>query len=267
MAPVPASVTGFDQLVAHVGQILEDIRKVADRIINTCNAWLGLLGPLAGPLRRDLAEFAAQVDNVLRTIGKMVSDPGRPFALWQAGESWIEDVSPQAGNLVGTLTNAYMRADDAWHGPAATAYLNTLPAQKDAAATLRETAGTIGITLQETGLAIGGFWMGLLASLVGLLAQLVASAAVASTGAGAPPAAVLALGATVRFLTVLAAMTTAAIAVLHEISGHQSAMVIALTNNEAFPGPPAGHWPISTTDRMSDGSMSDGDDSDWQLTY
>jgi len=267
VAPVPASVSGFDQLVAHVAQALKEIRQVADRIISTCTAWLAPLGPLAGALRKDLAEFAAQIDRVLDAVGKMISDPGRPVTLWQAGQAWLEQVTPQAGNLVGTLTAAYMEADDAWQGPAATAYLNTLPAQKDAAAALHEVTGKVGITLQETALTIAAFWLGLLAAVVGLLAQLVGAAAAAATGVGAPPAAVVALTATARFLTMLAAMTAAAMAALREISGNQSTLVMALTDNAAFPGPPAGNWPVSTTGRMSDGSMSDGDASDWRLAY
>lgn len=267
MAPVPAPVSGFDQLVAHVARVLDDIKRVADRLISTCGAWLSPLGPLAGALRRDLAEFAAQINRILDTVGTMISQPGRPVTLWQAGEAWMEQVSPQAGNLVGTLTAAYMAADDAWKGPAATAYLDTLPAQKDAAAALHEVTGRVGITLQETALTIAAFWLGLLGAAVGLLAQLVGAAAAAATGVGAPPAAVTALAATTRFLAMLTAMTLAALAALHEISGNQSTLVVALTDNAAFPGPPAGRWPVSTTSRLSDGSMSDGDGSDWQLAY
>jgi hypothetical protein len=250
-----------------VRRILEDIRRTAEEIIRTCGVWLGRLGPLAGPLRRDLVEFAVRIDQVLTTVGDMISHPGEPVLLWRAGQAWIDQVSPQAGNLVGTLTAAYMQADDAWKGPAATAYLDTLPAQKDAAAALHEVTGRIGITLQETALTIGAFWMALLGAVVGLLAQLVGAAAAAATGVGAPPAAVVALSAVARFLTMLAAMTVAAVAALHEISSNQTAMVIALTDNAAFPGPPAGAWPLSTTGRMSDGSMSDGDGSDWRLAY
>jgi len=267
VAPIPAPVSGFDQLVAHVARVLDDIERVADRFLSTCGAWLMPLGPLAGALRADLAAFKTQIDKILDTVGKMISEPGRPVTLWQAGDAWMEQVSPQAGNLVGTLTSAYMEADDAWKGPAATAYLDTLPAQKDAAAALHEVTGKVGITLQETGLTIAAFWMGLLGAVAGLLAQLLGASAAAATGVGAPPAAVVAVAATTRFLAMLAAMTLAALAALHEISSNQSALVVALNDNAAFPGPPAGRWPVSTTGRMSDGSMSDGDGSDWQLAY
>jgi hypothetical protein len=260
-------VSGFDQLVAHVERALAEIRRVADHLIATCGTWLGLLGPLADALRRDLAELAAQVQRVLDTVGEMIRDPGDPVGLWRAGEAWTGQVSPHAGNLVGTLTAAYLRADDAWKGPAATAYLDTLPAQKDAAAALHEVTGRIGVTLQETAMTIAGFWIGLLAGALGLLAQLVMAAAGAATGVGAPPAAAVALAATARFLAVVAALTVATVAVLREISANQTTLGLALADNAAFPGPPAGAWPVSTTDRLSDGSMTDGDGSDWQLSY
>jgi hypothetical protein len=73
--------------------------------------------------------------------------------------------------------------------PAATAYVGTLPDQKGALAAIKAATDDIDDALTLIAGGVIGFWIAFLAAVVPFVLELTGWGALASTGAGAPPAA------------------------------------------------------------------------------
>jgi hypothetical protein len=262
---MPAVITGYGDLLHRIDDGLERVRQEINRIIQNVRRlqpWFGLLGSAVGAAVHRLAALAEQV---LKEIGNMLTEPGDPLALWRTGNRWSVDFAGGVSNTVGTFDLDFLHADDQWKGPAADAYAKTVPPQHRALEKLQSVAGDIGDTLHNVALAIVAFWAGVATALVMLLGELTAEVALASTGVGAPAGVGAATASITKFMASVGLLGQALLAYLTEVAGQQSRLAAQLADNASFAGPPAGHWPSSTVWNLSDGSMSDGDDSDWRL--
>jgi hypothetical protein len=111
-------------------------------------------------------------------------------------------------------------------------------------------------------IAIGALWLAILSAIISAVVEYLAESAAASTGVGAPPAAAGAAASTAKLLAVVSAaldlffvfIVANTLPVLKELRQN-------LNDNASFPD---GRWPRSTTD-FSDGSLSDGDSTDWHV--
>jgi hypothetical protein len=83
----------------------------------------------------------------------------------------------------------------------------------------------------------------------------------------APVGIVAAVGSVIGFIALWGAIVGTFYNYLKNLLTEQSDLMAQLADNAAFPGPPVGAWPRSTTDNLSDGRLSDGDSTDWQLRY
>ena len=262
---MPATVAGFGDVLGKVDNGLRELERIVKRIVADCERLLAWLGPLAQQVKQLLERLTALVRRAFDEVRKFVETPGDPMRLWQAADGWTDDVALHAGNPVGTLTADFMHGDDRWQGPAATAYRGTLPPQKAALEQTQTIANQIGESLHDIALRIVAFWVGLAMAIVSLVAEMVAAAALTATVAGAPVGLSAAAVATSKFLSIMASLVLAFTAVLTSSLDAQRRFSRQLNDNAAFAGPPSGHWPVSTTATLNDGSMSDGDGSDWRL--
>jgi hypothetical protein len=91
---------------------------------------------------------------------------------------------------------------------------------------------------------------------------------VAAAATAAPPTAPAGAAAGIATIGEFVAITAGLLAALgNECTATLRAehdLTVQLTDSAAFP---AGHWPVSATVELSDGSMTDGDASDWSLRY
>jgi hypothetical protein len=266
MAPVmPMGIASYGDLLRRIDDGLERVREAVNRIIDNVHRlqpWLGFLGSaVAAALRK----IAALLEEVLKEIGNLLTEPGDPPALWRAGDRWSIDFAGGVSNSVGTFDLDFLHADDQWKGPAATAYVATLPPQRTALEKVQNVAGEIGDTLRNVAMAIVAFWAGVATAITLLLGELAAAGALTATGVGAPAGVGTASAAVAKFIATLGILGSTLGAYLGAIASQQSRLATQLADNAPFAGPPAGHWPLSTAANLSDGSMTDGDDSDWRL--
>jgi hypothetical protein len=129
---------------------------------------------------------------------------------------------------------------------------------------IKSTADVIDDVLAKTAVAIGGLWLALLTGITTFVLEVIALIAAASTGVGAPPAAGASLAAVIKVLAWVSAAAGAFYAFVgNEALGAAKDLHQQLNNSAAYPD---GRWPRPTTG-LSDGSLSDGDATDWRLRY
>src|SRR5262249_39080626 len=107
------------------------------------------------------------------------------------------------------------------------------------------------------------FWVAIASAMTALLIELIAEVAAAGTVVGAPAAAAGAGISAMKTIAIISAAVAAFDTYLGVVLNQCTAMRENLDSNAAFPN---GGWPGPGTD-LSDGSMSDGDGSDWHLRY
>jgi hypothetical protein len=263
--PMPVGLCQFDDVVRRVEHGLQQVERLVARIVADGEAALRRLGLLGHPLEAALRRLRTLAARIFDETRHLLAEPGDPLALWHAAGAWTTKVAAFAAEPTGTLTADYAHADDAWSGPAATAYLATLPPQHAALDRVRDVADQIAESLTRIAEALIAFWVALLAAVVTLVAELSVATAATATIAGAPSGLLAATGASSKFLIAYATLAGTLLTYLSTVAHEQHRLTAALTDNATFPGPPAGHWPRSTPGNLDDGSMTDGDDSAWRL--
>ncbi|NUR70098.1 MAG: hypothetical protein HOU81_04710 [Hamadaea sp.] len=257
------SAAEFDSLLNRVDDKLRQMREVTEHLFDKLETWAHRLGPLGHSIMQVLAYVPKLIGKVFEWIGQLIVNPGVPWTLWNHGNDWSgAPVAGKVSALVGKATLDEVRVDDFWQGRAADAYKNTLPRQKEALAKIVSAAQAVDDALTKMAIAIGALWLALLTAILSAVVEYIAEGAAAATGVGAPPAAAGAAATTAKVL----ALVTAALDVFFVFIVANTLPVLKslrhdLLDSSAFPD---GHWPRSTTD-FSDGSLSDGDPTDWHL--
>jgi hypothetical protein len=260
--PLPLSESEFSDLLRRVGDGLDKVVELSNKIVDACNSVGKWLGPLWNDVVDLLTKFIDLVQKFLSEVGKFFTRPGVPWTLWNHGTDWTEQVGKRAGDLISKATSGQTEIDERWQGPAATAYMGTLPDQAKALSAIKAATDDLDDALTKVAGGIIAFWIGLLAAIVPFIIELTGWGAAAATGVGAPPAAAGAGASTLKVLGILATVTTAAIAYLTAISSQYKDLLQRVNNNDGFPG---GHWPRSTNDVIADGSLSGDNNTNWHL--
>jgi hypothetical protein len=263
---IPASVLQFDELMSRMEFGIMDLQRWIARIIRYCNRWLPWLGPAAKWVLDAMHRLEDMIRRFCSEVGKFITRPGHPLALWQHGTQWITEVGKRAGDRVGTVTSDYMQSDDKWKGPAAEAFIKTLPPQKAALEKVLTISGEIGDSLHNVAIGIGAFWLATVLAVAKLITELIPEAAATAVPPTAPAGIGAAVASAAGFIVLWGAIIAGFWEYLSRLFREQSDLIVQLSDNQAFPGPPVGSWPQSTTANLSDGSVTDGDNrSDWEL--
>lgn len=265
MGAAVMSTSEFEDLIDRVERKAQELLNTSQDLTDKLRHMASWLGPLGHSIGDILAEVGQRIKEFFVWLGDVIVHPGRPWDLWSAGNDWSGGpVAGKVSDLVGKATLDETRVDDAWQGPAADAYKNTLPRQKEALSKVVTFAQQIDDALTKMAIAIGALWLAILGAILSAVIELIAESAAASTVVGAPPAAAGFAASTAKLLAIVSAALAAffAFIVANTVpvmkSLHQN-----LYDDTAFPG---GKWPRSTTD-FSDGSLSDGDTTDWHVRY
>ena len=259
------SASEFEDLLGRVEHKSQEMVQAVNDLLAKLKHWASFLGPLGHGIGDALRWVGQRIVDFANWLADLITHPGVPWTLWNHGSDWSgAPIAGKISNLVGKATLDETRVDDAWTGPAADAYKNTLPRQKEAMGKLVTYAQQIDDALTKMAIAIGALWLAILSAIIAALVEYLGEGAAASTGVGAPPAAAAAGVSTAKLLGIISGaldlffgfIVVTTLPVLKELRQN-------LTDNSAFPD---GNWPRSTTD-MSDGSLSDGDTTDWHVRY
>jgi hypothetical protein len=259
---LPLSEGEFNDTLRRVDESRQKITDLTNNIIDACNRVGQWLGPLWDNVVELLNRFVDLVQKLLSEIGKFITRPGVPWTLWNHGTEWVKEVGRPVSDLISQATTGQTDIDERWQGPAATAYLGTLPDQGKALAAIVAATADIDDALTKVAGGIIAFWLGVLAAIVPYIIELAGWGAAASTGVGAPPAAAGAGASTLKVLGIIAAVVTAAITYLTAVSSQYKDLLQRVENNDGFP---AGHWPRSTNDVIADGSLTGDKTTNWRL--
>jgi len=259
----PFSAADLETTLAAVRDTAGEAQRAVDTVIAAGEAALSVLPDVFGhELQAALARLRRMFDDAMADLAALIAQAGSPEALRAAGAVWSGEIGGMVSRLAGLATLNGIRADDHWSGAAAEAYRNTLPVQQSALTSVKAVGDEIDTTLNDLASAIIRFWLAVAVALVGFVVAVASAVATASTVVGAPVGvtiAIAAVGATAvavnEALTDLTTITT-------DIRDQAAGLQRRLSNDTAFP---AGRWPRSTTPISGDGSISDGDDTDWHL--
>ncbi|MCO1657418.1 hypothetical protein [Pseudonocardia humida] len=221
-----------------------------------------LPGWAADGVRVALADMQRTFDEKVAELRGWIAYRGDPAALRRYGAVWANEIGAAASRAGAFATFNGVAADDRWSGVAADAYRFTLPAQKDATTAIKAAGDEIGAAFEELANAIASFWVAIGVAVAGLVVAIVSAAVSAPTVVGAP----IGIGLVAAGLTAFATAGTFAWTALTDITNESAARSAEierrLSNDTAFPG---GVWPRSTTPISGDGSITDGDDTDWHV--
>jgi hypothetical protein len=266
-APMPVSVLNISETLAKVDSSLQDFQQRIDKIVSNSERWADWLQPIADWMGKAIDWLKVNVPKLLSEIGKFFTEPGHPIALWENGDRWVSEVGKRAGDQVGVISAGFMNADDKWKGDAADAYLKGLPLQSGAAAQVYAICEKMQSSLHGLALGIGGFWLGTLIAVGKLVSELIPETAATAVPPTAPVGLSAAVASVAGFIALWGTITWGFYEYVTHMFNEQTNLTNQLANNQAFPGPPIGAWPKSTTEDFSDGTLSDGDKSDWQMRY
>src|SRR5689334_7394782 len=96
---MPVSVA---QVGAEVDRVEEALR-LARRIVANCEG-VPIIMRFDDALRGVFETFDKLVKGIVVEIGRLLSQPGHPIALWTGGSRWVSEVGSKAGDRVGTFT-------------------------------------------------------------------------------------------------------------------------------------------------------------------
>ena len=178
-------------------------------------AWLG---PLWDGVVSPLKKFVDLVQKFLSEVGKFITQPGVPWTLWNHGNDWTNHVGGPVGGLAGAATVGQTQIDERWQGPAATAYLGTLPDQNKALAAIKAATDELDDALTKVAGGIIAFWVALLAAFIPFVIELLGWLGLAATGAGAPAAAADSGASTAKVIALVTAIVTAAVTYLTAVA-------------------------------------------------
>jgi hypothetical protein len=264
---MPVSVLQFDQVMSKMEFGVNDVKRWVDKILRDCRRWAPWLVPVAEWMGKAIRWLEEAIGNLLSEIGKFFTQPGHPIALWENGTRWVTEVGKRAGDQVSVVTIGFMNADDKWKGDAADAYFKGLPLQSAAADKVHTICQDIGGSLHSLAIAIGAFWVGTLVAVGKLITELIPEAAATAVPPTAPAGLAGAVASVAAFIALWGTIILAFYEYVTRLFEEQTNLTNQLSDNKAFPGPPVGTWPRSTTQDFSDATWSDGDKSDWQMRY
>lgn len=260
-AGLPLGREEFNDLMGRVDDALKEIEEQAERVwreVTEAGEWLG---PLWHHVRALLDQFITLLRRFLSEVGKFLTRWGVPWTLYDHGRDWTHDVGKRASDLVAVADAAQLRVDDYWSGPAATAYLGTIPQQSRALAAVKAATDTLDTVLTRVAGGIIAFWVAMLSALVTFLFEMYGNATAAGTVVGAPAAAAGSGVSTAKVIALVGVIAAATAGYLTLLRSQYTDLAQRLDNDDPFPG---GSWPMTTAD-LSDARVHRDGSLDWHV--
>jgi uncharacterized protein YukE len=250
--------TVFEEAFKKVGELIGKLgdswRDITDNV-NSVLRWLP--GFLEEPIKAAFNKCSAKVTEVLDKMAEFYSNPGSASAIRAVGDGWNEQVGARASTQAGLLVKEQLETDNEWTGDAADRYGEAVTSQNKALAQVKTITDTLQSTLNEIATAVRTFWVSLGVAFVTYIGAAIVCIAGVCTAVAAAPALIAFFAASVAFLT---ASVTFANNFANSLDEKKAKLEQQVTMDGQFT---SGNWPPAAADKMSDGSVNDGDKSDW----
>ncbi|MPZ65193.1 MAG: hypothetical protein GEU83_06635 [Pseudonocardiaceae bacterium] len=201
----------FQQLLDKAERLLDRIRTKANELVESLNNLLSKIPSLLVPgwvvesIQTGIRKMYEVYDQLVTKMQEFFESPGWPWALYDAGDRWLNEVGSAAADTEERINADRLKVDDYWKGSAAQSYTNTLGTQQAAFAAMVGVARKVKESLHQAGRGIRNFWIaiaiGLTTAAVGIVAAIIEVTGVL-TAPAAPPTATIAIVAAIS--TILA---------------------------------------------------------------
>lgn len=249
----------YPTVITKVAETIKALREALDWVDDAVGRVLAAL-PDWGPVLNDLkARLVVEAHKVLDMLANL-TDVGGPEAIRQLGEDWVNHIGAVASTQAQALQRGQLPSNGMWEGRAATAYhVGVVPNQTSALSAVKDATDMVNEALNEVANAVGSFWATIGIALAALSAALVGAIAAKITILGIPPA--------VLAIVLACAAFAAAVYAAHVSLGNSLDMVDRLFAAATNLQPVQAGWPpLQSVDTLSDGSVRDGDPSEWRPT-
>lgn len=275
--PYAAAPTGFvspedvPSVVTDIRYGLSEAGKAVDGIVGNAETFLsGLPDFVAGDLPAAVADLRRRSAELIDSVNDQLATVGDPALLRATAEHWSAMVGGLVSRISGTVDLDDSGINEKWTGEAAIAYRETLSAQKTAIDTVTMISKGITDVLNDLADGISAYWTQVSAAMLGYGAVIAGAAVTAATGVGAPAGVAFALLAASSAITALGVALNGLTTVTNTAIASNSALMTRFDDGTGFRN---GAWPRSTAldpsspaaTNLADGSLSDGDDTNWHL--
>ncbi|MBM2620768.1 hypothetical protein JIG36_35240 [Actinoplanes sp. LDG1-06] len=247
----------FREKLADLDRMMKEVSSTVETLFNRCNRAMRFMPPgISHGMAASLGKLNDLIADFFEEMAKILLNPGWPFGLMAAGDEWTSKVGGPLSELSNKLGPDQMKIDNYWTGRAAEAYGNVIPAQQKALDSIKTITDSIDSNLTKTAVGIFAMWAGVILAVVSYVAELIAEAGAAATVVGAPPAAAGAGVSTAKVIGLVVACVALFVTFVGTIVDSVTSLNQTLHNG--------GTWPQATTSEFNDGSLSDGDTTDWR---
>ncbi len=197
---------------------------------------------------------AAQIQAVGAVLMRMAGGAAFPMMAWECSDAWNDvPVAKLRGRQ--RIDPSMSSVRDRWRGLAADNYYKVAVEQAGAVDRALTGAELVRDQLRECAIATGALYGALSVGVYECLGILCAAVALTATGIGSPEGIACAIGAVADFVALVIAIAAA----LYATASVTARVPDALA--DCF----AGDWPSPHPSTYADGSLSDGDTTDWRL--
>ncbi|GII20758.1 hypothetical protein [Planosporangium mesophilum] len=257
-SPMPLSDAEFEELLRRVERALVRVRSDADRFFHQVERSLVIIvGPPRDAVMSGMHRLADLLERLLDEVSKILTNPGVPWRVSNAAESWSTEVGARVSALVARVMSDSLKADNRWEGPAAEAYKDALDRQKEALAAIKPITDGIDAALSGASGAIWALWGAVVAALLSLIVAIGTGIIAAMSVVGTPAAVAAVISGAIAAIGLVTAAVTAFVTFVGSTQTAVSQLRQQLTANQGFDGDHRSrHWPVSDTPAFADGHIS-----------
>ncbi|GAA2333470.1 hypothetical protein GCM10009854_06120 [Saccharopolyspora halophila] len=250
-----------DSLVSEVNDKADELTVKIDEFfaqVNEMISWVPApFTDLIEPIEQGMRELRVKVQEFWKPINEFIDQLGDPDRLREVSDQWATAVGDKLGDIAGDINLQRLKANIEWSGPAAEAYKALVPAQSDGLTSIKDVAMQLRTSLNSLANAIDAFLLAISVAFGVFIVGAVGAIAAACTVVGTPAAiAAIATAAGVS----IGLVTTAIISMnsfADTIETEQTGIKQKVTDL-------GDTWSRSTHD-LGDGSVSDGDRTEWSV--
>lgn len=226
--------------------------------VNQLLSWVPeMYVPLIEPIKKGMEEFGKLHMKIFEEINQFLTERGSPSRLREVAGQWTAQAT-KLGAISGDLNLDKHRTNIEWEGRAAEAYKALVPGQVSAVNGVKGAADKVVLTLDALANAIEMFWVSIGIAVttfaVGLFAALAGIVGVVT----APPAIVALTSVAVVVVGLITAATTAIVSTIQPINSQAKAVQKTVDElGDTWSKPSNGV-------ELGDGTVRDGDDSNWE---
>ncbi|TDC87333.1 hypothetical protein E1161_25915 [Saccharopolyspora aridisoli] len=205
-----------------------------------------------------LKVFEERLQEFWKELNKFFAWMGSVPALRMKADMWERSVSQPLGETAGDIALHRLRAPIEWQGRAAEAYKAVVPSQADGLTALKTLARQVQSSLDSLANALTAFYVAIAAALAAFIVGLTGAIAACCTGVGAPLGVAEIAGVVSVVIGLITAASAAVVAFANSLATDQNSLTQKILDV-------GNTWPKSVLGDLSDGSVSDGDGSDWRV--